>query len=249
MTPGYQVRPVATLGRVLQILLAVVGVVSLINDVWLFAQLRSGTYVLHVPEQVNGQVTQQPYLTGSRLASRGLVVWPVMLATIVVWLVWQHHATENLWARGFHDLHIRPGWAVGWWFIPFASLVMPCVAMVELDRRSTPEGTPRRAGPLVGAWWGVYLGGAVVVWVGLFLALLPGFADLGRAADARSTVFDLTPLAHTAAGWFLALGVVQATAAALAIAVVRRIGDGQAAMQAAPTPGWVPVPMRPDLGV
>ena len=62
VTPGYQVRPVATLSRALQILLAVVGVVGAIDDVWLFAQLRSGTYVLHVPDQVNGQMTEQPYL-------------------------------------------------------------------------------------------------------------------------------------------------------------------------------------------
>jgi hypothetical protein len=242
-------RSVATLSRVTQVLLAVVGVVGAVNSVWLFSQLRSGTYVLHVPEQVSGQVVEQPYLTGSRLTSLGIVVWPAMLATIVVWLVWQHHATENLWARGFHDLHIRPGWAVGWWFIPFASLVMPCVAMVELDRRSTPAGTARAASPLVGAWWGVYLGGSVVVSVGVFLALLPELADLGRAADARSTVFDLTPLAHTAAGWVLAFGVIQAAAAALAIAVVRRISDGQAAMQAASAERWVPIPVRPDLGV
>ena len=87
------------------------------------------------------------------------------------------------------------------------------------------------------------------MWIGLFVALLPGLADLGRAADARSTVFDLTPLAHTAAGWVLALAVVQATAAALAVAVVRRISDGQVAMQAAPVDRWVPVPMRPDLGL
>jgi hypothetical protein len=45
----------------------------------------------------------------------------------------------------------------------------------------------------------------------------------------------------------VALGVVQAAAAALAIAVVRRISDGQASMQAVPD-RWVPVPMRPDLG-
>jgi hypothetical protein len=245
-----QERPVAKIGVALQILLAVVGAVSAVNDIWLYSQLRSGTYVLHVPEQVAGQVVESPYLTGSKLSSVGVLLWPLIIATWVVWLIWQHHATQNLWARGYPDLRIRPGWAVGWWFIPFASWVMPCVAMLELDRRSTPDGTPRQASPLVGSWWGVYVGATLVVLIGLFFAVLGDVADLGRNADSHTTVFDLTPMAHTAAPWVLALGLVTAVSAGLAIAVVRRITDAQTAMLETPTQsGWVPVPMRPDLGV
>ncbi|MFL5791799.1 MAG: DUF4328 domain-containing protein [Actinomycetota bacterium] len=243
-----QARPVANIGRAVQILLAVVGTVGAVNDVWLYAQLRSGTYLLHVPEQVAGQVVQQPYLTGSKLSSIGVLLWPLTIATWVVWLIWQHHATQNLWARGYRDLHIRPGWAVGWWFIPFASLVMPCVAMLELDRRSTPDGTPRQASPLVGAWWAVYIAGGVVVLIGMFFAVLGDLADLGRGADAHRTVFDLTPIAHTAAPWMLALGLVTAVAAGLAIAVVRRITEAQTEMLASPSEtSLLPVPMRPDI--
>jgi hypothetical protein len=245
-----QIRPVAKIGNAVQILLALVGSVSAVNDIWLYAQLRAGTYVLHVPQQVAGEVVQQPYLTGSKLSSIGILLWPLVIATWVVWLIWQHHATQNLWARGYRDLRIRPGWAVGWWFIPFASLVMPCVAMLELDRRSTPDGTPRPASPLVGSWWGVYIAGGVVVLIGMFFAVLGDLADLGRQANAHLTVFDLTPAAHTAAPWVLALGLVTAVSAGLAIAVVRRITDAQTAMLAAPTDAsFVPVPMRPDLGV
>jgi hypothetical protein len=245
-----EVRPVARIGGAVQILLAVVGTVSAVNDVWLYAQLRSGAYVLHVPQQVAGQVAEQPYLTGSKLSSVGILLYPLLIATAVVWLIWQHHATQNLWARGYRDLRIRPGWAVGWWFIPFASLVMPCVAMLELDRRSTPDGTPRQASPLIGSWWGVYIGGSAVVVIGMFFAILGDLADLGRNADSHTTVFDLTPMAHTAAPWVLALGFVTAASAGLAVAVVRRITDAQTAMLAAPSEtAWVPVPMRPDMGV
>jgi len=244
-----ETRPVAKIGNAVQILLALVGTVGAVNDIWLYAQLRSGTYVLHVPEQIAGEVVQQPYLTGSKLSSVGILLWPLVIATWVVWLIWQHHATQNLWARGYRDLRIRPGWAVGWWFIPFASLVMPCVAMLELDRRSTSDGAPRPASPLVGTWWGVYVAGGVVVLIGMF-AVLGDLVDLGRNADAHQTVFDLTPTAHTAAPWVLALGLVTAVTAGLAIAVVRRITDAQTAMLAVPSErSFVPVPMRPDLGV
>jgi uncharacterized protein DUF4328 len=250
--PRTEVRSVARIGGALQILLAVAGTVSAVNDVWLYAQLRSGTYILHVPQQTAGEITQQPYLTGSTLTSLGILLWPVFLATMIVWLIWQHHATANLWARGYRDLKIRPGWAVGWWFIPFASLVMPCVAMLELDRRSTPDGRPRQASPVVGSWWGVYIAGGVVVFIGMFFAVLGDLGDLARDADAQRTVYDLTAVAHTAAPWMLALALVTAVSAGLAIAVVRRITDAQTAMLAAPTSSseaWAPVPMRPDLGV
>ena len=248
MTPEYRQQPVEKLGRGLQILLAVAGVLAAINDIWLWSQLRTGTFVLHMPPQ--GSVGETPYLTGSRLSSIGIIVQPVSLATIVVWLIWQHHATSNLWARGYRDLRIRPGWAVGWWFIPFANFVMPCVAMVELDRRSTTDGSPRSTSPLVGSWWATYIGGSLVVSIGLVIASGSALTDLVRAMDRDQTVFDLTSLAHTAAPWLLALGIVTAIAAGLAIALVRRITDAQTAMIASPSA--VPaaaVPMRPDLGV
>ncbi len=247
MTPEYRQQPIDKLGRGLQILLAAAGALAAINDIWLWSQLRAGTFVLHLPQQ--GTVGERPYLTGSRLSSIGIIVQPVSLATIVVWLIWQHHATSNLWARGYRDLRVRPGWAVGWWFIPFANLVMPCVAMVELDRRSTTDGTPRSTSPLVGSWWAVYVGGSLAVSIGLVIAVFPAFADLVRAADPDQTVFDLTASAHTAAPWILALGIVTAIAAGLAIAVVRRITHAQTAMVAAPSAMSPVVPMRPDLGV
>jgi hypothetical protein len=122
--------------------------------------------------------------------------------------------------------------------------------MLELDRRSTPDGTPRPASPLVGSWWGVYIGGGIVVLIGMFFAVLGELADLGRQANGQQTVFDLTPMAHTAAAWVLALGIVTAAAAGLAIAVVRRITEAQTAMLATESArSWAPVPMRPDLGV
>ena len=248
MTPDYREQPVDKLGRALQILLAVLGVLTAINDIWLWSQLRAGTFVLHLPPQ--GSVDERPFLTGSHLSSIGILVQPVSLAAIVVWLIWQHHATSNLWARGYGGLKIRPGWAVGWWFIPFANFVMPCVAMVELDRRSTPDGSSRSTGPLVGAWWAVYIGGSLIVWIGLTAAVFSGFGDLVRAADRNQTVFDLTSLAHEAAPWLFAIGIVTAIAAGLGVAVVRQITEAQTAMLAEPSErSLVPVPMRPDLGV
>src|SRR5207244_1534984 len=103
------------------------------------------------------------------------------LATVVVWLVWQHRVTENVWARGI-DIKISPAWAVGWWFIPIANLWKPAVAMYRVDRATLgPDGDDR--GRLVGAWWTVY---RVIPLVGGIIALATLMGPLFRALDSAS---------------------------------------------------------------
>jgi hypothetical protein len=234
----------SSLARPLQILIASAAIASLVADAWWYARLRDGTFILHVPDP--GDRFAQPYWTGTTVSS--LLVLPgfVALATVIVWLLWQHRATSNLWARGYANLKIRPGWAVGWWFIPFASLVMPCIAMVELDRRSTPDGSERRASPLIGVWWAAWLASSLVPVIGIVSAISPTLADLARRIDQTANIMDLSPQAHVVAPWFLVGGILQVTVGALAIAVVRRIEEGQRTMLSSPAGWMVPVPARPD---
>jgi thiazole synthase ThiGH ThiG subunit len=120
------------------------------------------------------------------------------------------------------------------------------VTMLELDRRSTPDGAPRRASSLLGCWWAAYVG-VIVPGIGLAVSAMPRFADeVNRISGTRGdTVLDLTATAHAAAPWFLVTGIVYAVAAGLAILVVRRIDESQRAFAATPF-SFVPVPMRPD---
>jgi hypothetical protein len=242
------IRPTAGLGRVLQILMLAAAVLALLVYAWLYARLRNGTFVLHVPD-ANGP-PDTAYWTGTSLSSAtvGLLYVPgaVMLAAEILWLFWQHRATENLWARGYQGLRVRPGWAVGWWFVPIANLFMPCVAMLELDRRSTPDGMPRRASPLVGVWWGSWIVYSFLPTVGLFIAAYRPFVDLFRGVDERTTSFDFSPVAHAAAPWLLVTALWLLVTAVAAVGVVRRIDTAQDAMLGSPS-GWlVPVPARPD---
>ena len=107
--------------RVLQILLACVGGLALVVDTLGYSWLRSGTFVLHVsdPDRAGRQVSSWTG-TGIDSAVPAFLWLPSLLswAVIVLWLIWQHGSTANLWARGYRDLKIRPGWAVGWWFLP-----------------------------------------------------------------------------------------------------------------------------------
>lgn len=243
----YTYKPPGQLAKALQILLAAVGGVSLIVDAWVFSVLRTGTFVLHTPAS-SADRFEPSYWTGTALPNVAWIPSLVSWAVIVVWLIWQHQSTANLWARGYAGLKTRPGWAVGWWFIPFANLAMPLVAMLELDRRSTPDGTPRRAGGVLGWWWAAWLASSVVPAIGAISAGMAAFVDEIQRLDTRGpapTTFDFTAAAHAIAPWILVAGVLQLIAAALAILVVRRIDEGQRAFADVGF-SMVPVPARPD---
>lgn len=100
----------------------------------------------------------------------GLGTGLVSLATMVLFLIWAYSAAANVRAFGNELLRISPGWAVAWWFIPFASLWKPYQAMSEAWRASdvsarqvsTVEWTKRSAGALVKAWWALYLSSGLI---------------------------------------------------------------------------------------
>jgi uncharacterized protein DUF4328 len=98
----------------------------------------------------------------------GLIAIPELLfriVTIVVFLIWEHRAFANLSPLKARNLEFSPGWAVGWWFIPFANLVKPYQAMKELWRESDPEFDPEMGflsasigvPSIFGFWWALWI--------------------------------------------------------------------------------------------
>jgi hypothetical protein len=238
------IRPTASLGRVLQILIAAAAGTALVADAWLYARLRDGTFVLHIPDPEGPPGSA--YWTGTPVPALASMPGNIFLVAGIVWLFWQHRATENLWARGDTGLRTRPGWAVGWWFIPVAWWFMPCVTMLELDRRSTPDGRARRASRVIVLWWIAWLAYWFVPVVGFVAAGFPPFRDLIDRTAPGATTLDLSAVAHAVAPWILVTAMLEIVAGALAIAVIRRVDAGQA-MLAASSGGLIPVPRRPDV--
>lgn len=91
------------------------------------------------------------------------------VGTAVAWLLWQHRAQRNLHEAGLRDLRFTPGWAVGWWLIPFANLVMPYRTTTELVLRSAPTDAPPEVPAWLAAWWGSWVGSSVLLAVGAIL--------------------------------------------------------------------------------
>lgn len=158
------------------------------------------------------------------LAVLWLLSW---LVAVVVWLIWQHRAHRRLRELGVQGLRFTPGWGVGWWFIPFASLWKPYQAIKELWVASDPatgssDWRGGKAWTILPWWWAAFL-------ISRFLdtasfRMMPETVDEFIARDYVSIAGDLV--------WILA-GI-------LAIAIVREIDRRQALIS-------VRAPRRPDV--
>jgi len=129
-------------------ILAGITVVSVGSDVLQLQLLNSGSLDVAAAEA-----------NDARQSAIGIVYLIAYLVTAVAFLTWIHRANRN--ARGFGAEHLRftPGWAVGWYFVPFMNLVRPYQAMKEIWQASrNPEDWSTQAiPPILGWWWALFL--------------------------------------------------------------------------------------------
>lgn len=136
------------------------------------------------------------------------------IPTIVFFLVWLHRAYKNLSALRASYLEYTPGWAVGWWFIPFANLVKPYQVMTELWSASDPDfdaeaqfvsntiGSPA----FIGLWWALF----IVSNISLRISDNMSDGDMSAVGGAFAVVFIIA-------------NVIRGIDAFLAIKIVRDI--------------------------
>ena len=83
----------------------------------------------------------------------------LVLATLIVFGRWIVLAHRNLPALGAQYLEYRPGWAVGWFFIPILNLWKPFQAMRSLWQYSHSVHKPdlQDSTWVLGVWWALWL--------------------------------------------------------------------------------------------
>lgn len=172
------------------------------------------------------------------LGMLALLEVPLRWLCVVFFLVWLYRCYNNLSALNARNLEFSPGWAVGWWFIPFANLVKPFQVVREVYNESSPDfdeetgflqtypGTPE----VIGFWWGSFL--------------LSGF--IYRISDVVYGKGDL-PQSNYFEVVFLAGAILATVAAGLAIFIVVTVVQRQDARYARLTQDIV-VPQGPDTG-
>lgn len=116
----------------------------------------------------------------------------VFLVSGVLTLRWIWRSNKNLHASGA-QMEYTPGWAVGWYFIPFANLVKPYQAMREIWRLSLSTDT---SGPLPW-WWACWLIGNIAGNISFRLSLSEDIATLiaSNIAGIVSAAFEVATAA------------------------------------------------------
>lgn len=149
----YRFKTLRPLGRLAVILLGlglVVAAVELVHDVRLLLSLNAiaageeGAVADYASALDGGDIRLYAYIA-------------VLVATASAFFAWVYRANANAHALGFARMAFRPGWAIGWWFVPIANLIQPARIVAELYRVAA-VGDPSAArhrigiGPVI-AWW------------------------------------------------------------------------------------------------
>ena len=141
---------------------------------------------------------------------------PIYILTVIFFLIWLNRSNKNLTPLRAKNAEFTSGWAVGWWFIPFANLVKPFQVVREVWCESDPvsddepvflSASLRSAPTYMGVWWGFWLASNIlsniasrtleadtageIQFAGVMF-VLSGFATLIAAGLACWVVWDIT---------------------------------------------------------
>jgi hypothetical protein len=161
----------------------------------------------------------------------GIVQIGLYVSCIIAFLVWKHRAAANLRASGRGPLKFTPGWAVGWYFVPIASLVKPLQAMREIWQVSH-NGPVANTPAVLGTWWTFWLLGNLSGQIAF---------RLSRSAETPDAMLRVSTAS-------LASDALLIVSGALIIVIVRRISWAQSQPQfrsgvqvTAPDAQWPPI--------
>jgi hypothetical protein len=153
-------RPANTLSIVVVIGLALMCICETITFCMSIGEIVDPTRMIRVSDQANS-----PWLLIQ--ATTGLFQSTIYIATAVTFLIWIFRIYKNLDSLvNQQHREFSAGWAVGWWFVPFANLVKPFQVAREAWFDSSPDieieqtflsASLRTAPTYMGVWWGTWI--------------------------------------------------------------------------------------------
>ncbi|NVJ65143.1 MAG: DUF4328 domain-containing protein [Gammaproteobacteria bacterium] len=137
-------------------------VTHIITQIW-----RIGTFKEYLATQANWEELEK----GDQIEGTiGIILGLVTIVLIIFFLRWFHQCYKNVIALEADSLEHSPGWAVGWFFIPFANLVKPYSVAAEMWKASSPKYPSEdrlsswrlaETGWVVPMWWFTFLASSV----------------------------------------------------------------------------------------
>ncbi len=146
----------------------------------------------------------------------GIVQLISLIVSVVFMSRWTFRAMKNLHTVRDPGVTMSPGWAVGWYFIPFANLWKPLSGMMQIWRGSMAQaGESERVRPVVGWWWATWLASNFLANIGVRLG--------GWTGDGQAYYESL---------WVNCAGsAVSIICSILMLKVTRRVTDAQTRME------------------
>jgi len=211
--PSFAARPYRPTKRLTQALTALLVAMALVQLLAIAFRLQYISILRGI--EIHGSPSGDVTSAVDRLNAVAGIVGVLLLASAVVWLLWQSRSHSDLPILGSSGLGFTPGWTVGWWFIPFANVVQPYRAMSELWRASEPaagavEWKALTSPPVMWFWWAGWLGASILSLVA---------SSLGPRVGQTYSLHQ-----HLTREWVqVADAIVYAVDALLAVVVVRGI--------------------------
>lgn len=211
--PRSDVREALPLGPRARVAVALLGLVILVDVVTIATDLERLSLVNQV---LDGERVPFGDLDASddRVAAAGIAQLVTYLITGIAFLLWYSRAYRNAIAMGIRKPRYGTRWAVAYWFIPLANLVLPKKVMNDIYRGSDPEmtyGDPgfaqRPVHPLLHWWW--------ALWILAVILSRVAASAIGDATTPEDFAF--------ASKAYVVSDLTDMVAAILAILVVRKI--------------------------
>jgi len=141
------------------------------------------------------------------------------IATIIIFLIWINKANKNSRALGSKGMQFTPGWCVGWWFIPIASLWKPYQAVREIWKTSqSSDNWQTQKNSIITLWWTLWIIGGFIDQI-----INQWSISLYSDFDATSTWLDYQNLELA----FIFSLIFDIVLSVIFIKMIRRICNGQ----------------------
>jgi hypothetical protein len=164
----------------------------------------------------SGSQTITPAVAAANDARQGaiaIVRFVIFVLTAICFLCWIYRANKNARQLGATDMRFTPGWAVGWFFVPFANWWKPYGAMKEIWQASVdPASWQTIPRPEILPWW--------------WACFVIGRIALSASVRYKATVHDISGYI-TSDVLLLVSAAIGIPAAVLAIVLVRDIARMQ----------------------
>lgn len=174
-------------GLYAQLAISVVGLISGALEHQLLIDFQQGRYDSEDAARAAGEANDR------RQMLIGVTQLIVFIASGVVILMWIYRANANARRLGALGMKFTPGWSVGYYFIPFANLVMPYRALKEIWQASAAPAAwaNEKTHGLFPLWWTLWILSGIAGQAAMRMAMRAESLDALLGANMAALISDI----------------------------------------------------------